>query len=109
MRTFYCLYQESSKPSKTNTKFLLNFGVQQVFFFFFLCYVMLYRLYYAMSFHVMSIAILVISFHVMLCYSNYLFLFLFFKKPGGWWRGEGNSIVFHLSFLTHSACQYDVT
>ena len=23
-------------------------------------------------------------------------------------RGEGNSIVFHLSFLTHSACQYDV-
>ena len=23
--------------------------------------------------------------------------------------GEGNSIVFHLSFLTHSACQYDVT
>ena len=23
--------------------------------------------------------------------------------------GEGNSIVFHLSFLTHSARQYDVT
>ena len=23
--------------------------------------------------------------------------------------GEGNSIVFHVSFLTHSACQYDVT
>ena len=23
--------------------------------------------------------------------------------------GGGNSIVFHLSFLTHSACQYDVT
>ena len=23
--------------------------------------------------------------------------------------GEGYSIVFHLSFLTHSACQYDVT
>ena len=23
--------------------------------------------------------------------------------------GEGNSIVFHPSFLTHSACQYDVT
>ena len=23
--------------------------------------------------------------------------------------GEGNSIVFHLSFLTHTACQYDVT
>ena len=23
--------------------------------------------------------------------------------------GVGNSIVFHLSFLTHSACQYDVT
>ena len=23
--------------------------------------------------------------------------------------GEGKSIVFHLSFLTHSACQYDVT
>ena len=76
MRTFYCLYQESSKPSKTNTKFLLNFGVQQVYFF--SCYVMLYRLYYAISCHVMSIAILVISFHVMLCYSNYLFLFLFF-------------------------------
>ena len=26
--------------------------------------------------------------------------------PGG---GGGNSIVFHLSFLTHSTCQYDVT
>ena len=39
MRTLYCLYQESSKPSKTNTKFLLNFGVQQVYYFF---YVMLY-------------------------------------------------------------------
>ena len=24
-------------------------------------------------------------------------------------QGEGNSVVFHLSFLTHSACQYDVT
>ena len=23
--------------------------------------------------------------------------------------GEGNSIVFHLSSLTHSSCQYDVT
>ena len=23
--------------------------------------------------------------------------------------GEGNSVVFHQSFLTHSACQYDVT
>ena len=23
--------------------------------------------------------------------------------------GGGNSIVSHLSFLTHSACQYDVT
>ena len=23
--------------------------------------------------------------------------------------GVGNSIVFHLSFLTYSACQYDVT
>ena len=80
MRTFYCLYQESSKPSKTNTKFLLNFGVQQVYFFFILCYIMLY---YAMSCHVMSIAILVISFHVVLCFSNYLFSFLFFKKPGG--------------------------
>ena len=75
MRTFYCLYQESSKPSKTNTKFLLNFGVQQVYYFFMLCYIMLY---YAMSCHVMSIAILVISFHVVLCFSNYLFLFLFF-------------------------------
>ena len=39
MRTLYCLYQESSKPSTTNTKFLLNFGVQQVYYFF---YVMLY-------------------------------------------------------------------
>ena len=86
MRTFYCLYQESSKPSKTNTKFLLNFGVQQVYYFF---YVMLYYviLCNVMSCYVMSIAILVISFHVMLCYSNYLFLFLFFKKPGRWWRG----------------------
>ena len=26
-------------------------------------------------------------------------------KPGR----EGNSIIFHLRFLTHSACQYDVT
>ena len=86
MRTFYCLYQESSKPSKTNTKFLLNFGVQQVYYFF---YVMLYYviLCNVMSCHVMSIAILVISFHVMLCYSNYLFLFLFCTKPGRWWRG----------------------
>ena len=77
MRTFYCLYQESSKPSKTNTKFLLNFGVQQVYYFF---YVMLYYviLCNGMSCHVMSIAILVISFHAVLCYSNYLFLFLFF-------------------------------
>ena len=48
MRTFYCLYQESSKPSKTNTKFLLNFGVQQVYYFF---YVMLY---YVMLCNVMS-------------------------------------------------------
>ena len=39
-----------SKPSKTNTKFLLNFGVQQIYLFI-LCYVMLY---YAMSCHVMS-------------------------------------------------------
>ena len=30
--------------------------------------------------------------------------FLDLKKGGG----EGNSIVFHLSFLTHSARQYDV-
>ena len=81
MRTLYCLYKESSKPSKTNTKFLLNFGVQQIYFFFMLCYVILCNV---MSCHVMSIAILVISFHVMLCYSNYLFLFLFLKKPGGW-------------------------
>ena len=28
--------------------------------------------------------------------------------PGGG-GGGGNSIVFHVSFLTHSACQYDVT
>ena len=28
---------------------------------------------------------------------------------GGGGEGEGNSIVFHLRFLTHSACQYDVT
>ena len=48
MRTLYCLYQESSKPSKTNTKFLLNFGVQQVYYFF---YVMLY---YVILFNVMS-------------------------------------------------------
>ena len=68
MRTLYCLYQESSKPSKTNSKFLLNFGVQQLYFF----YVMLYN---AMSCHVMSIAILAISFHVMLCYANYLIYF----------------------------------
>ena len=27
----------------------------------------------------------------------------------GWEVGGGNTIVFHLSFLTHSACQYDVT
>ena len=47
MRTLYCLYQESSKPSKTNTKFLLNFGVQQVYFF----YVMLC---YTLQCHVMS-------------------------------------------------------
>ena len=31
------------------------------------------------------------------------------KGGGGGGRGEGNSIVLHLSFLTHSACQYDVT
>ena len=30
------------------------------------------------------------------------------SNQGGGGR-EGNSIVFHLSFLTHSACQYDVT
>ena len=29
-------------------------------------------------------------------------------RQGGWGK-EGNSIVFHLSFSTHSACQYDVT
>ena len=29
-------------------------------------------------------------------------------RGGGGERGEGNSVVFHLSFLTHSACQYDV-
>ena len=28
-------------------------------------------------------------------------------RPGG--RGKGNSIIFFLSFLTHSACQYEVT
>ena len=33
-----------------------------------------------------------------------------FSKPIATGRGRGgNSIVFHLSFLTHSACQYDVT
>ena len=32
--------------------------------------------------------------------------FLCLSTRGG---GEGNSIVFHLSFLTHSAPQYDVT
>ena len=31
---------------------------------------------------------------------------LFYNLPGG---GGGNSIVSHLSFLTHSVCQYDVT
>ena len=46
-------------------------------------------LYYAMSCHVMSMAIPVISFHAMLCYSNYLFLVLFFKKPGGGGGGVG--------------------
>ena len=34
------------------------------------------------------------------------FLCLSTRGGGG---GEGNSIVFHLSFLTHSAPQYDVT
>ena len=29
-----------------------------------------------------------------------------FDPLGG---GGGNSVVFHLRFLTHSACQYDVT
>ena len=28
---------------------------------------------------------------------------------GGGGEGEDNSIVFHRSFLTHSACQYEVT
>ena len=74
-RTLYCLYQESSKPSKTNAKrdrlFLFNSGIQQIcfaLFFFFcllLCYVILCNV---MPCHVMSIAILVILFHVMLCY-----------------------------------------
>ena len=32
-----------------------------------------------------------------------------FDPLGGGGRGGGNSIVFHLSFLTHSACKYDVT
>ena len=59
--------------------------------FFMLCYIMLY---YAMSCHVMSIAILVISFHVVLCFSNYLFLFLFFKKPEGWGGGGKVTLLF---------------
>ena len=65
MRTFYCLYQESSKPSKTNTKFLLNFGVQQVYYFF---YVMLYYviLYNVMSCHVNRHSCNIISRCVML-------------------------------------------
>ena len=31
------------------------------------------------------------------------------RGGGGGGEGEGNSIVFHQSFLTHSACQCDVT
>ena len=31
------------------------------------------------------------------------------RQPRDGGGGEGYSIVFHLSFLTHSACQYDVT
>ena len=34
------------------------------------------------------------------------FLSLVNTQEGG---GGGNSIVFHLCFLTHSSCQYDVT
>ena len=29
--------------------------------------------------------------------------------PGGRGGGEGDSIVFHLRFLTHSVCRCDVT
>ena len=33
-----------------------------------------------------------------------------YNNQGGWGGGgEGNSIDFHPSFFTHSACQYDVT
>ena len=63
MRTLYCLYQESSKPSKINTKFLLNFGVQQVYFFFMLCYVVLCNV---MSCHVNRHSCNIISRYVML-------------------------------------------
>ena len=35
-------------------------------------------------------------------------LYIKLYQGGGGGRG-GNTIVFHLSFLTHSACQYDVT
>ena len=66
MRTFYCLYQESSKPSKTNTKFLLNFGVQQVYFFFLLCYVIPVTLCNVMSCHVNRHSCNIISRYVML-------------------------------------------
>ena len=31
------------------------------------------------------------------------------RGGGGVGGGEGSSIVFHLSSLTHSSCQYDVT
>ena len=39
--------------------------------------------------------------------NNKLAIYLKFVGVDHW--GGGNSIVFHLSFLTHSACQYDVT
>ena len=42
---------------------------------------------------------------VFLCSPSLRFLY----QKSLWSRGEGSSIVFHLSFLTHSACQYDVT
>ena len=87
MRTLYCLYQESSKPSKTNAKrdrlFLFNSGFQQIcfaLFFFFcllLCYVILCNV---MPCHVNRHSCNIISRHVMLCNVNYLFLFLFKKK-----------------------------
>ena len=46
-------------------------------------------------------------YHDEVCLLDHFFMYMYVS--GGRGGGEGDSVVFHLRFLTHFACQYDVT